>query len=57
MYLMKISDAVVKFYGVGITFPFLSMEMACVRPEVRVFSSGIGGVCACVSVLDKSCQH
>lgn len=37
-HLMKISDYTVKFYGVGITFAFLSMEMACVRPEIRVFS-------------------
>lgn len=38
MHLMKISNSIVKFYGVGITFPFLSMKIACMRPEIRVFS-------------------
>lgn len=38
VHLMKISDSIIKFYCVGITFPFLSMEIACVRPEIRVFS-------------------
>lgn len=35
-HLMKICDYIVKSYSVGITFPFLSMEMVCVRrPEIK----------------------
>lgn len=58
---MKISDYIIKSYSVGITFPFLSMEMVCVqRPEIKtsILRGGIGGACAYVSILiDLSCQH
>lgn len=60
-HLMKISDYIVKSYNVGITFPFLSMEMVCVRrPEIKksILKSRIEGVCAYISILmNTSCQH